>query len=90
MSDREKFEAWVSEYRKGKPYWSSAREEILWDCWQASRRGALEEAAIVCDEMADGWNQTAQGASDGRYDFMAEAGDQCSDEIRALANGDKS
>lgn len=53
--------------------------------WQASRREALDEAAKVCDELADGWNQTAQGATDGRYDFMAEAGDRCADEIRALS-----
>jgi hypothetical protein len=45
---------------------------------------ALEEAAKTCDEMADGWNRTAQGAPDDRYDFMAEAGDRCADEIRDL------
>lgn len=46
-AEREAFEAWVAEYRKGKPYWSKAREEILWDGWQASRRATLEEAAQV-------------------------------------------
>ncbi len=68
--------------------WGVPQEFLLW-LWQAaeqaSRREALEEAAKVCDELADGWNLTAQGATDGRYDFMAEAGDRCADEIRALS-----
>lgn len=96
MSQHEKFEAaWSAEYpvhgptafkRSGfKPdAYVNTRVNDGWLMWQASRRAALEEAAKVCEEMADGWNQTAQGATDGRYDFMAEAGDRCSDEIRAL------
>lgn len=51
---------------------------------RTARTLALEEAAKVCTEMADNWNLQAQGARDGRYDFMAEAGDRCADEIRSL------
>ncbi|RQZ17270.1 hypothetical protein DIE15_12420 [Burkholderia sp. Bp9031] len=48
------------------------------------RAAAIEECAKVCDELAENWNLQAQVARDGRYDFMAEVGDRCSDEIRAL------
>lgn len=88
MNQREKFEKWWFE---SEGFGLRAERFITPDeaaraAWQASRTTALEEAAELCDEMADDWNRTTQGAIDGRYDFMAEAGDRCADEIRALAN----
>lgn len=85
--DTNKIDAFIAWHKQRWGYWTdngACRERL--EVWQASRRAALEEAAKVCDELADSWNQTAQGATDGRYDFMAEAGDRCSDEIRALTS----
>jgi hypothetical protein len=96
MSQHEKFETWfggeygddhddtgISFERKGDGYLHQGVDDA-WNVWRASRHAAFEAAAKVCEEMVDGWNQTAQGATDGRYDFMTEAGDRCSDEILAL------
>lgn len=99
MTEREQFETYIrdffkpeeSEYvmlclqRNEKNEYPTTWVYERWIGWQASRRAAMNEAAKVCDELADGWNQIAQGATDGRYDFMAEAGDRCADEIRALS-----
>ncbi|WP_175878851.1 hypothetical protein [Burkholderia sp. BCC0097] len=49
------------------------------------RAAAIEECAKLVDALAEKWNQAAQSARDGRYDFMTEAADRCADEIRALA-----
>ncbi|HEX7909933.1 MAG TPA: hypothetical protein VF534_17835 [Paraburkholderia sp.] len=77
LTDQEQFSAWVEEYRKGKPCWSTAREEILWDGWQASRAHALEAAAKVCDEKQDWYEED-------RCIGQATAVGACADEIRAL------
>lgn len=78
---RAEFEKWLAEYRKGKPYWSSAREEILWDGWKASRAAALEDAAKVCDAREDWYDLDAC-----RGQACAAAG--CANDIRALAKGE--
>jgi hypothetical protein len=75
-------------YECGATFPNRYRRELLVDAWNRrtapDREAVIEECAKVCDEMANGWNNLAQGARDGRYDFMAEAGDRCADEIRAL------
>lgn len=78
------FGSWSASSRE---HASKTRRHML-DAWKASRAAYLEEAAKICDEMADNWNGLAQGARDGRYDFMAEAGDQCADEIRDVARAE--
>jgi hypothetical protein len=63
--------------------WGVPEEFLLW-LWQAAEAAAMESAASLCEEMADGWRTMAQGGCGSSYDIMAEAGGQCADEIRAL------
>lgn len=49
--------------------------------WQASRRDALEEAAKVCDDKQDWYEED-------RCNGQAVAVSACADEIRALAASD--
>ena len=91
MTSREKFEKWVIEqkyaFRDKNGLWplGGAHLRHLREAWQDATAEALESAAKECDEMAESWNRMAQGASDGRYDFKCDAGDECADAIRALA-----
>ena len=43
-----------------------------------------EACALVCEHNASGWECFAnEGADDGRYDWKADAGHDCADDIRA-------
>jgi hypothetical protein len=69
VSDREKFNAWVD------PQWpklSIEEDNRMFSAWQASRRAALEEVAVVCDRMVS--------VSAVSY----ETGAACARDIRAL------
>jgi hypothetical protein len=55
---------------------------------QAHRAAALEEAAKVCEDWEKGFRQTADGASDGRYDWKADGAGECAAAIRELSKMD--
>lgn len=49
MNDDARFEAWLDEYEAKEGHGKPSRFEV----WQASRRAALEEAAVICETAPD-------------------------------------
>jgi len=61
MTDREAFEDWCNEFNLSK----SPLSPVLWRAWKASRKQALEEAAIEFDKRAfpdSGWYEVNEPA----------------------------
>ncbi|MFM0503895.1 hypothetical protein [Paraburkholderia caffeinilytica] len=85
MSDRDQFEVWatseglISESHGVR--FVNSMCDVARKSWQASRRAALEEAAVACEAVRDlKWRGTV---------FYSAAATECAAVIRALADGDK-
>jgi hypothetical protein len=51
-TEAEAFGQWVEEYRKGKPYWSTARIEICRDAWmERAKRDAAPDLLEALQTM---------------------------------------
>lgn len=71
------------------PYKGSPDPLVVWRAaWQSARAHALKEAAEECENEELGFRDSADGASDGRYDWKADGAGDCAAAIRELAKMD--
>jgi hypothetical protein len=83
MATRDEFEKWYASKRD----WY-VTTEAGWECWQASRAAALEEAAKVCDRyLSIGFDisDPDMKAAHQRHGWVTAA---CAKMIRALAKSE--
>lgn len=76
---REEFEAWCL---RGKPADAWTNWQL---CWQAARQSALEEAAKVCEDIADEFNRSEGGKWPELKSDAQTGASQCEAALRALA-----
>ena len=79
MTDREEFEAWVSESgwnleRNAEGNYCTSTTDAAWGGWQAASAAALERAAEVCETILDELS----------FANAYECSNECAAAIRAL------